>query len=106
MPKVGPERSSQGRARRTTAEPHHFTGSGEFGRWIDLFTEDGAFHMLGRSSLCYPHRGHSFEDSQPAHQRSLTTVTEQADDSFAKAFIPTRDVQSIQSKYSRIAGPA
>jgi len=61
MPKVGPERSSQGRARRTTAEHSHFTGSEEFGRWIDLFTEDGAFHMLGRSSIGYPHREHSLK---------------------------------------------
>ncbi|HVW42844.1 MAG TPA: nuclear transport factor 2 family protein [Amycolatopsis sp.] len=61
---------------RTLAEFCHATDGGDFAAWVRLFTEDGAFHLLGQT-----YRGRAELDSfirqdQPPERRGLHLTTD------------------------------
>jgi 3-phenylpropionate/cinnamic acid dioxygenase small subunit len=69
-------RSPEEQIRRTIAEIAQCTDRGDFDCWVNLFVEDGSFHMLGQS-----HQGHAalrafIEDDQPPERRGLHLTTD------------------------------
>lgn len=62
--------------RRTLADFCHFTDRGDFDAWVELFTDDGEFQLLGQTF-----RGHSalrefIEQDQPPERRGLHLTTD------------------------------
>ncbi len=63
--------SREEQIRRTIAEINHCTDTGDYAGWVNLFTEDGAFHMFGHSTVGHAALRAFIEADQPEHLRGL-----------------------------------
>ena len=68
--------SREEQIRRTIAEINHCTDCGDYAGWVNLFTEDGAFHMFGHSTTGRDALRAFIEADQPEHLRGLHMTTD------------------------------
>ncbi len=68
--------SREEKVRRTIAEINHVTDAGDFDAWVKLFTEDGSFHMFGRSITGHAALRAFIEDDQKPSHRGLHLTTD------------------------------
>jgi hypothetical protein len=70
----GFSRSEQ--VRQTLAEFCHRTDSGDYDGWVALFTDDGSFHLMGRTYSGHEELRKFIELDQPPNRRGLHLTTD------------------------------
>ena len=68
--------SIEDKIRSTIAEFCHCTDSGDFDRWVELFTEDGRFRLGGREHVGRAALRAFIADDQPPARRGMHLTTD------------------------------
>jgi hypothetical protein len=67
---------SEARVRQTLTEFCHVTDAGDFASWVNLFTADGSFHVLGQTYSGHEALRSFIELDQPPECRGLHLTTD------------------------------